>query len=296
MATRVPPLVPLGEDAGDAALQQTPWRMRGRLSSYLDRAEGFLERAAFDRGPWLAVALAAGIAAWFALPNAGWWVAAIATGLLLALGGVALWRGDERRNHLMLAAGALGLVFAFGTALIWARSATVGAEPMARPLSTLVEGRVLVRIEQPADDRTRLVLATRDREGRAMRVRVNVPLEQDDPAFREGAVVRMQARLMPPAPPMLPGGYDFARAAWFEGFSATGSAQGPVELVAAGEGEAWLAPLQRRLAAHVRSQLDGSPGAIAAAFASGDRGAIDRADEDAMRDAGLTHLLSVSSV
>ena len=270
--------------------------MRGRLSSYLDRAEGFLERAAFDRGPWLAVALAAGIAAWFALPNAGWWVAAIATGLLLALGGVALWRGDERRNHLMLAAGALGLVFAFGTALIWARSATVGAEPMARPLSTLVEGRVLERIEQPADDRTRLVLATRDREGRAMRVRVNVPLERDDPAFREGAVVRMQARLMPPAPPMLPGGYDFARAAWFEGFSATGSAQGPVELVAAGEGEAWLAPLQRRLAAHVRSQLDGSPGAIAAAFASGDRGAIDRADEDAMRDAGLTHLLSISGV
>ena len=296
MATRVPPLVPLGEDAGDAALQQTPWRMRGRLSSYLDRAEGFLERAAFDRGPWLAVALAAGIAAWFALPNAGWWVAAIATGLLLALGGVALWRGDERRNHLMLAAGALGLVFAFGTALIWARSATVGAEPMARPLSTMVEGRVLERIEQPADDRTRLVLATRDREGRAMRVRVNVPLEQDDPAFREGAVVRMQARLMPPAPPMLPGGYDFARAAWFEGFAATGSAQGPVELVAVGEGEAWLAPLQRRLAAHVRSQLDGSPGAIAAAFASGDRGAIDRADEDAMRDAGLTHLLSISGV
>jgi competence protein ComEC len=106
----------------------------------------------------------------------------------------------------------------------------------------------------------------------------------------------MQARLMPPAPPMLPGGYDFARAAWFQGYAATGSAQGPIELVAPGEGEAWLAPLQRRLAAHVRSRLDGSAGAIAAAFASGDRGAIDRADEDAMRDSGLTHLLSISGV
>jgi len=296
MATRVPPLVPLGEEPGDAALQQTPWRMRGRLSSYLDRAEDFLERAAFDRGPWLAVALAAGIAAWFALPSAGWWVAAIAAGLLLALGGVAAWRGNERRNHLMLAAVAVGVVLAFGTALIWARSATVGAEPIARPLATVIEGRVLERIEQPAEERTRLVLATRDGEGRAMRVRVNVPTERDDSAFLEGAVVRMQARLMPPAPPMLPGGYDFARAAWFQGFAATGSAQGPVELVAAGEGEAWLAPLQRRLAAHVRSRLDGSPGAIAAAFASGDRGAIDRADEDAMRDAGLTHLLSISGV
>jgi competence protein ComEC len=296
MATRVPPLVPLGEEPGDAALQQTPWRMRGRLSSYLDRAEAFLERAAFDRGPWLAVALAAGIAAWFVLPGAGWWVAAAAGGLVLALGGIAAWRGDERRNHLLLAALAIGLVFAFGTLLIWARSETVGSEPVARPISGIIEGRVLERIEQPAEDRTRLVLAIRERDGRALRVRVNVPAEEDDPSFREGALVRMQARLMPPAPPMLPGGYDFARAAWFQGFAATGSAQGPVDLVEQGEGEAWLAPLQRRLAAHVRSQLDGSPGAIAAAFASGDRGAIDRADEDAMRDSGLTHLLSISGV
>ena len=125
MATRVPPLVPLGEEPADAALQQTPWRMRGRLSSYLDRAEAFLERAAFDRGPWLTVALAAGIAAWFVLPSAGWWVAAMAGGLLLAVGAIAAWRADERRNHLMLAAIAVGLVVAFGTALIWARSITV---------------------------------------------------------------------------------------------------------------------------------------------------------------------------
>jgi competence protein ComEC len=54
--------------------------------------------------------------------------------------------------------------------------------------------------------------------------------------------------------------------------------------------------LQRRLSAHVREQLGGSAGTIAAAFASGDRGAIAEADEDAMRDAGLTHLLSSSGV
>ncbi len=51
-----------------------------------------------------------------------------------------------------------------------------------------------------------------------------------------------------------------------------------------------------RLADHVRSRLGGSPGTIAAAFASGDRGAITQADEDAMRDAGLTHLLSISGL
>jgi len=54
-----------------------------------------------------------------------------------------------------------------------------------------------------------------------------------------------------------------------------------------------LAKLQRRLASHVRSQLSGSPGSIAAAFASGDRGGISEADEEALRDSGLTHLLSI---
>ena len=228
MATRMTPLVPLGDDTGDAALQHTPWRNRARLSSMGDAAEAFLARAGFDRGPWLAVALAAGIVAWFALPNAGWWVATIAAGLIVCLGALAAWRGIESRSNLIVACVGIGLLVAAGTALIWARSEMVGAVPMARPGSMIIAGKVLERVEQPADDRIRLVLATRDETGRAIKVRVNLPIEQDNPAYREGAVLKMKTRLMPPAPPMLPGGYDFARASWFQGYSATGSVQGKV--------------------------------------------------------------------
>ncbi len=101
---------------------------------------------------------------------------------------------------------------------------------------------------------------------------------------------------MPPAPPMLPGSYNFARAAWFQGIAATGSALGPVEIMAPGGESGAIARTQRRLSAHIQAQLAGSPGGIAAAFASGDRGAIAEADEAAMRDSGLTHLLSVSGL
>ncbi len=271
--------------------------MAARLSSAAAAAEAFLARAGFDRGPWLAVALASGIAAWFALPSPAWWVAAMAAGVIAALGALAAWRGEGGRVQLVAAGVSLGLLFAAGVGLIWLRSDMVGAPPLTRPLSAELTGRVLERIEQPAEDRVRLVLAARDpASDTPMRVRVNVPLAADDPRLAEGAVVRLRARLMPPAPPMLPGSYDFARAAWFEGLAATGSVQGPVELVAAGEGGSWLAGLQRRLSAHVRAQLGGSSGAIAAAFASGDRGAIAPADEEAMRDSGLTHLLSISGL
>jgi len=303
MATRqpplVPPTVPLAEEPADAALQQPPWRNRARLSSIADRAEAALARAGFDRGPWLAIAFASGIAAWFALDGPVEWVLAASLCLLAAVGAAALWRGDEARTHVLMAVVAVGLLAAAGLGIAWARSELAGVEPLARPVSATVEGRVLERVEQPAEGRIRLVLATREPgvpDARAIKVRVNVPLDQDRPGLAEGALVRLRTRLMPPASPMLPGGYDFARAAWFQGLAATGSVQGEVELLEPGTGAAVLPVLQRRLSAHVRSRLEGSPGAIAAAFASGDRGAIAAADEEAMRDSGLTHLLSVSGL
>lgn len=297
MATRQTPLVPLGEEPGDAAMQRTPWRNRARLSSAADTLDGWLAKAGFDRGPWLAVAMVAGIAAWFTLGGPAGWVAAIGSGIITALGAVALWRGEEDRTYLLRAAVALGVVFAAGVGMAWARSEAVGTVPIERIGGAELTGRVLDRVEQPAERRVRLVLATREQEtGRAIKVRVNVPLAQDRREFVEGAVVRLKARLLPPSPPMLPGAYDFARAAWFQGLAATGSAQGKIELVEAAGGEAPLASLQRRLSEHVRSRLGGSAGTIAAAFASGDRGAILPADDEAMRDSGLTHLLSISGL
>ena len=263
-----------------------------------DGADRFLGRAGFDRGPWLAIALAAGIACWFALPGRAEWIAVAAGGLIAALAALALWKGREDRFRLVSAIVSVGLLVALGIALIWARSTMVGQEAFDRPTFGTFDGTILERIEQPAQDRVRLVLAVRHPDsGEPVRIRVNVPAENDDARLQEGALIRTRARLMPPAPPMLPGSYDFARAAWFAGYAATGSALGRVEVVKeAPLADDLIASLQRRLSAHVRSNLGGSAGSIAAAFASGDRGAISEADEDAMRDAGLTHLLSISGL
>ncbi|WP_336917250.1 ComEC/Rec2 family competence protein [Altererythrobacter lauratis] len=297
MATRPTPLVPMGEETGDAAMRQSPWLRRVNLSSMADDAERFLEGAGFDRGPWLAVILAGGIAAWLVLPGPAAWLAAMAGGIFLCLGALAAWRGRENRGHLVMACVTAGLVFAGGVGTIWARSTLVGLPGIERAMFGRFDARILQRIEQPAEGRTRLVLAIRDPEtSEPMKVRVNLPLAMDDPAFLPGAVVRVQARLMPPAPPMLPGSYNFARAAWFEGLAATGSVTAPPVLLATSRQESLLAATKRRLSAHVRAQLAGPAGSIAAALASGDRGAISLADEEAMRDSGLTHLLSISGL
>ena len=302
MATRTVPLVPLsdtdtvGDRPVDAALQR-PWRTGRLLSRGADHLERFLDRAAFDRAPWLTVAFMAGIAAWFVLPGPVGWFAWTGASLLTAIAAAARWRGKKGRAELLRAVVAIGMLAALGTGLVWARSTAVGAVPLDRPQVTYIDGRVLAREDRPAEDRVRLTLAYRDAQtATARKVRVNVPTAQVPGGATEGARVRLRARLMPPGPPLVPGAYDFARTAWFAGLSATGSALGPLTIIEPSGGGGVIAGAQRSLSAHVHSRLDGSAGSIAAAFASGDRGGIAPADEEAMRDSGLTHLLSISGV
>ncbi len=298
MATQGTPFIPHdeAEESADAAVQRH-WRKRIELSSIADGADAFLARSGFDRGPWLAVAFAGGIGLWFWLATPWQWVAAMALCALAALSAIAMWRGRDDRVQLVLAVMALAAMIAAGTAIVWARSELVGAPAIDYPRVERLDARILEREDRPAEGRVRLVLAARDPDSAAaIKVRVNVPSDRDMTGLSEGARIRLRTRLMPPASPILPGGYDFARRAWFEGLAATGSLIGEIELVEPAEDQDWLARTQRSLSRHVRGELGGSPGTIAAAFASGDRGAIAEADEVAMRDAGLTHLLSISGL
>ncbi|BEV00703.1 ComEC family competence protein [Novosphingobium olei] len=277
------------------------------MSSVQRTMDEFLASRPLERGSWLVVGFGVGIATWLVLPGPQQWLAFLA--LCAAAGaGASLLDAQGDLSHLRAAIVGLLVMLVGGLGLVWAKSTFVGAPPIARPMVVTIEGRVLSREDQGAKDAIRLVLAARllprspggrdaqDMPPAPQRVRVNVPVEQDRPGMAEGATVRLDARLMPPAPPMLPGSYDFARAAWFQGLAATGRALGPVEVLDPGHGDGSLGEVRRALSRHVRSQLGGSPGTIAAAFASGDRGAIAQDDEDAMRDAGLTHLLSISGL
>lgn len=267
------------------------------MSSGLAAVERFLAHSGNDRAPWLAVAMGSGITAWFVLPGPWQWLALIAGCVGTAAATLALLGASGRYPFIRYTAVLMALAVAAGCAVIWARSSLVGAPPISRPLVSRIDARILERIDRPAEARARLVLAMREPgSGRPLRVRVNLPNRFDRAGLAEGARVRMTVRLMPPAPPMLPGGYDFARTAWFQGISATGSVLGPVTIVEAADRSGLQSRLKRRLSEHVRGEIGGSAGGIAAALVTGDRGAIAARDEEAMRDAGLSHLLSVSGL
>jgi competence protein ComEC len=108
-------------------------------------------------------------------------------------------------------------------------------------------------------------------------------------------VISVKARLAPPPPMALPGTYDFARDAWFQGIGAVGKAMGEIRVQTPAEPQG-LDRVRTKLHQHIFRRLPPSSAGIAVALATGDQNAVDQDDADAMRRAGLTHLLSVSGL
>ncbi len=270
-----------------ASSMAVPRRQSGALLAYF---ETFLDAERDQLPLWLPVALGTGIAAWFALPTRELWVAWIAACAALACAAAMLPKTGRLRRVVQMAA----LAALTGCALAWWRGEVVGAPVLPRPVVATFAARVLVVEAQAARARVRLTLAPVTAPALPPIVRVNVDLEKAPPDLIPGDRIRIRARLVGPPGAAVPGGFDFRRIAWFQGLGATGSALDPVTLLARAPSSAF--DIRAQLSAHVRAQIPGSAGGIAAAFASGDRGGIAPEDEDAMRAAGLTHLLSVSGL
>jgi len=261
----------------------------------LARLEHLLEAEREQLPLWLPVALLAGIAAWFLLPDAMAWAAFIALAGALFLAAVALGGGTRAAA----ACAWFSLFAGIGCALIWVRAESVAAPRLERPQAAAFNAKLVRADRLAARDQVRLLLAPQEASHLPPQLRVSVPLDEAPPGLDPGATVRLRAFLLPPPPMALPGAYDFARTAWFARIGATGRVLGKVEVVAPpakNSWSAWLLSARQRTSTHIQEQLPGSPGAIAAALATGDQGAISQEDAEAMRASGLAHLLSVSGL
>jgi competence protein ComEC len=256
-------------------------------------AEQWLETERSQLALWSPVALASGIVAWFVLPARTDWIAFIC---LCLAGATALLLVARGTGRLARTAGLALLLMAAGCLLPWTKAALIDTNVLAR--AAFVKMDVVVERVQPLPGRgiTRLLVLPQGRADLPRRVRLNLEDGALPPgmAVAPGDSLRVRARLMPPAPASLPGGYDFARRAYFEGIGATGRIVPPVIMLSAASDQGL--DLRNRLSSHVARQVEGAPGAIAVTLATGDRGRIAPEDEEAMRQSGLSHLLSISGL
>ncbi|SEO71624.1 competence protein ComEC [Methylobacterium sp. ap11] len=254
--------------------------------------------------PWLAVAFGAGALLFLTVADGPVVLAApLGAGLALAGGAVAL-RARAVAPALLLAASFVFLGFAAAAYRTTSVAAPVLARTVIAPLHGFVEAleereegaRLVVRVlrlgEMPAAERP---------------VRVRVSYRRGD-ALRPGDYIEAKARLLPPPEPARPGGYDFARDAYFRGIGAVGSLLGAAAVkpppepapwslrLAAGLDDARNA-LTRRIA-ESNGDKGGvtQAGAVAAALVTGKRGLIDQDTNDTLRAAGIYHVVSISGL
>ncbi|MBU0582682.1 MAG: ComEC/Rec2 family competence protein [Alphaproteobacteria bacterium] len=278
---------------------------RTRLLPRLPQFRGIMQAAAteLDRGIAFVLApvfMAAGALVYFAAghePSAApLAISAACLGLLVM----------ASRSHppvnLALAALLLAVVGALaGKAETWrADTRMLGAE-----VTTQLTGR-LVAIEHMAKGRDRLTVSVTRTERPVLRyapdqVRVSARTVGDD--IVPGTEITGLVRLMPPTGPVRPGSYDFSFRSYFDGNGASGFfLRGPV--LTANPAAAGLAARMRAMvqgwraaaAAHIAERIGGAEGEIAAALVVGVRAGIPDDVNEALRRAGIYHIISISGL
>ncbi len=140
-----------------------------------------------------------------------------------------------------------------------------------------------------------------------LRIRISLkPGMIEATGVRPGDAISVFALLNPPPPPYIPGGYDFAQGAWFQGIGAVGFAPGTPHIVAepVHDLRLWsILTLNRArwdmtqaMVRTIAPAFGRGIGGFAAALVTGDQAYVPGAMVQSMRDSGLAHILSISGV
>ncbi len=248
---------------------------------------------------WTPVLLGLGVALYFLMDREP----RLSSGVMLALTTVALSFALRRWPALARIAAALAMVAA-GFLAAELRTAIVAAPVLHAPVGpALVSGRVVAVELQEKSARILLsdvAVAGLARGDTPAEVRIGLTRYSDIPKL--GDRLQLRAKLFPPPAPAAPGAHDFRRDLYFLRIGAVGYAvQKYVRPAGAEVGDGPLLGRLRQAAAERISAVFANPSqvaerAIALALLVGERGPIPDDVNNAMRDAGLAHLLAISGM
>lgn len=253
-----------------------------------------------ERWPlWLPVLLGLGIAAYFTLPSEPpHWVGVIAFLVPAALA----WAWRRRPGGMLVAVGLAAAALGFAAAQ--GRTQRVAAPVLERPSGAVQVVGVVEQVELRAGGSQRVTLSGVDMavDG-PVPDRIRIGLKPDAPPVLIGERLSVRVLLTPPPQPVMPGAFDFARHAWFQGLGAVGRAIGPAEILPAPGELEWsdaarlaLGSFRQAVTTRIVAALPGAEGGVAAALIAGETAGIDQGLLDAYRDSGLAHLLSISGL
>lgn len=306
----IPPKAPhLGRRIISLVTRHAPFRQRATFLTP-DPAPGptsrnnwFVETLEQERDRWflwLPVCFGSGIGLFFALPNDP----PLLIVVTLMMASVVLRQVFRRGTIVPLATAATLCVAAGVLAGIlrteWTRAPILEETVTARMAAGFVE-----LLEPRLPKGVRITLRLRALQGTKQknlpeRIRFIWAGESD---LNVGDAITARVSLRPPPTPVRPGGYDFARRAWFKQIGAVGFAVSkpkvsrtlPVKPDFLGL-RTWLGTVRSGIARRVETHVPGDSGAIINALIIGQRGKVPEEKIEHLRRSGLSHMLAISGL
>ena len=252
---------------------------------------------------WVPVFMGLGAVLWFRAVDTPSTAYVAIVFLLFSTGALLLRYG---RPAIAAALAAVALLCSGALLSAW-ETARVGTVILDSAVTTTVTGIVTGR-EAVAGGRWRYVIEVSKTEKPNLKrspdqVTLSAPGGRSPLAL--GATVKGRARLLPPSGPALAGLNDFAFDAYFAGNGAIGFFYGAPETISPIGDQTrtfyqqlrlGLEDLRSRISARIRAVLPGDTGAFAASMVTDDRRAISKETTEAMRLAGLSHIVAISGL
>lgn len=126
--------------------------------------------------------------------------------------------------------------------------------------------------------------------------KVRVTFRKDE-GIEAGQMISALVKLDPPSQAVAPGAYDFRRHLFFEGIGGVGfafSGASVIEPAKAGGASLMFERIRQAINEAIKARAGPVAAGIMTALITGERGAIAEDDNQAMRDSGIYHLLSIS--
>jgi competence protein ComEC len=245
---------------------------------------------------WTPVLLGTGIGLYYAMPyEPRYWQPLSALILLLSL--ILL----SRRRVALRTAVIAALLVAVGFSAAYWRTQNVAAPILHKILYfRTIEGQIDdIRIKPDGKTIVLSHLAIEDVRERITPARISISLKKPALDIVIGDRVRVKAMLFPPPTPAMPGGYDFARGFYYDRLGAVGFSPYAPEIImhtSSDNFDTMLSDLRLNLAQRIQSYMSEETGPVAAAMMVGEDSAVTDEVKDAMRDAGIYHVLSISGL
>ncbi|MFP4312977.1 MAG: ComEC/Rec2 family competence protein [Alphaproteobacteria bacterium] len=223
--------------------------------------------------------------------------------LLLSLAILAMISGNQSRILSLRLVFALALLPALGFMAAKIHQIRVHAPIISEELGPVtVSGRVeQIEMMKPDYDARILLsnVAVEDLAPDMTPHKVRLRL-RSDAGIQVGDRISALAELMPPSGPLLPGGFNFRKHLYFQGIGAVGFIYTNVQILESGNKGGFFSQVEamrHAITAKVYAALpDEERAGVATALMNGMRAGITDADRDALRDAGLAHLLAISGL